>query len=284
MTLGEAYRRGRRVLERAGVESPGFDADCLFRKSFGLDRQSRVMKSGETAPQEQARRYEDMAAERAAGRPLQYILGKWPFFGMELCVGEGVLIPREETELLVSTAAELLRGAENPKIADLCAGTGAVGLGLASLFPGARVAAVERYEDAFRYLERNIRETGFSNVEPVRLDVLLPESARRFPNLDAVVSNPPYVEAGDLPALQPEVRREPATALDGGADGLLFYRAIARYWLPNLKPGGVAAVEVGEHQAEAVAGLFRAAGIGSLRIPRDFNGIARVVAGVRQKG
>lgn len=282
MTLGEVYRGGKHTLEQAGVDSSAFDADCLFRKAFGLDRQSRILRGGEPADPERAEQYGAMAAGRAAGRPLQYILGKWPFLGLELFVGEGVLIPREETELLVRAAADLLQGAKAPAVIDLCAGTGAVALGLASLLPAARVTAAEWYEAAFGYLEKNIRETGFQRVTPVRLDVLQPESALRFPRLDAVVSNPPYVEAGELSSLQREVRHEPATALDGGGDGLLFYRAIARYWLPNLRPGGAAAVEVGERQAEAVAALFGAAGIGAIQILRDFNGIKRVVAGIRE--
>lgn len=281
MTLGEVYRGGKHTLEQAGVDSSAFDADCLFQKAFGLDRQSRILHSGGPADPERAEQYGAMAAERAAGRPLQYILGKWPFLDLELFVGEGVLIPREETELLVHAAAELLQGTKAPAVIDLCAGTGAVALGLASLLPAARVTAAEWYEAAFGYLEKNIRETGFQRVTPVRLDVLQPESALRFPQLDAVVSNPPYVEAGELSSLQREVRHEPVTALDGGGDGLLFYRAIARYWLPNLRPGGVAAVEVGERQAEAAASLFRAAGIGAIRILRDFNGIKRVVAGIK---
>lgn len=282
MTLGEIYRQGKRALAQAGSEAPAFDADCLFQKAFGFDRQARVLQSGKEAEPRQADMYLHDIAERAAGRPLQYILGKWPFLNLTLCVGEGVLIPREETELLVHTAAQLLQGVPQPKIADLCSGTGAVALGLASLLPGAQVFAAEWYDGAFRFLEQNIREAGNSKVTPVRMDVLLEESAHRFQNLDAVVSNPPYVEAGELSALQPEVRREPRTALDGGADGLLFYRAIARCWLPNLKPGGAAAVEVGENQAGAVARLFQGAGIGEVQILRDFNGIERVVAGIRQ--
>lgn len=282
MTLGETYRWGKRALEGAGIESPAFDADCLFQKTFGLDRQSRILRGGEPADPQQAARYDALVRERAGGRPLQYILGRWSFLNLSLFVGEGVLIPREETELLVTAAAALLKNTESPAIVDLCAGTGAVALGLASLLPGAEITAAEWYGAAFSYLERNIRETGFSHVAPARLDVLLPESARRFPYLDAVVSNPPYVEEGELSSLQREVRREPETALSGGADGLLFYRAIARHWLPNLRPGGIAAVEVGERQAAAVAALFRAAGVGQIRILRDCNGIERVVAGIRE--
>jgi protein-(glutamine-N5) methyltransferase, release factor-specific len=281
MTLGELYRQGRQALVGAGNEAAAFDADCLFQKAFGLDRQARILRSAEPADGRLAEEYLKCIASRAGGRPLQYILGEWPFLDLTLRVGDGVLIPREETELLVHVAADLLRETPAPRMLDLCSGTGAVALGLASLIPGARVAAVEFYAEAYAYLTENIQRTGLQNVEPVRLDVLDAQSAQRFSGLDGIVSNPPYVCAGELPALQREVRREPPTALDGGEDGLLFYRAIAQYWLPRLKPGGFVAVEIGEGQAEEVSSLFRAAGVSKIRVEPDFNGIGRVVSGMR---
>ena len=134
---------------------------------------------------------------------------------------------------------------------------------------------------AFRFLEANVRRLASKAVHPVRLDVLSPESAAPFSGLDLVVSNPPYVEAGVIAGLQKEVQQEPRTALDGGEDGLVFYRAIAQLWVPRLKPGGVAAVEIGEEQAQAVTELFRDAGVREIEVRKDFNGLDRVVVGVR---
>jgi release factor glutamine methyltransferase len=281
MNIGEVYREGKRLLAQAGCDSPDFDAGCLFEKVFGLDRQQRIVQSYAEADVEKAERYLALARERAGGRPLQYILGEWPFLGMMLEVGEGVLIPREETELLVRTTAEMLKEKENPQIADLCAGTGAVALGLASLLPDARVKAVEKFPAAMRFLRRNIEKSGVSRVEAVSLDVFDADSAEGFPALDAVVSNPPYVRRGEIPTLQREVQHEPREALDGGVDGLVFYRAIAEIWLPKLKPGGVAAVEIGEGQAGDVAKLFSGA-LEEIHVVRDFNGIERVVSGTRR--
>ncbi|MDC0700802.1 peptide chain release factor N(5)-glutamine methyltransferase, partial [Blautia wexlerae] len=122
---------------------------------------------------------------------------------------------------------------------------------------------------------------GFTNVTPLQLDVLEPFSAAGLGALDAVVSNPPYVRAEEIPQLQAEVRREPRTALDGGADGLLFYRAIVDLWLPKLKPGGVAAVEIGEEQGGPVQELFERAGLEYVKVVKDFNGLDRVVVGSR---
>ena len=167
MTLEETYRAGRRELMEAGIESPAFDAVCIFEKYFGLDRQGLILRGREEAGEEASRAFFGSIRERAAGRPLQYILGVWPFLDMELAVGEGVLAPREETELLVREGAARLRrelpGAgdgEGLLIADLCSGSGAVALGLAGEFPAASVRAVERFPAAYSYLTENIRRTG----------------------------------------------------------------------------------------------------------------------------
>lgn len=281
MNLGEAYRAGKKLLEEAGNESPAFDAGCLFQKAFGLDRQQRILSSAQAANEEKTAAYLGMARERATGRPLQYILGEWPFLDFTLDVGEGVLVPREETELLVYTAAEWLKQVPNPKIIDLCSGSGAVALGLASLLTSARVFAAEKYPGALSYLRRNIQKTGIGRVTALEMDILDAESAREFSSFDGIVSNPPYVRKDEIGLLQTEVRQEPHEALDGGADGLEFYRAIAKIWLPKLKPGGVAAVEIGEGQAEDVRKLFGGA-LENLRVFRDFNGIERVAVGTRR--
>ena len=284
MTLRQTYQKGKTLLEKAGNETPAFDAICLFQKVFGLDRQQLIMRGTELADEEQSAGYLSLCAERAQGRPLQYILGEWPFLDFTLRVGEGVLVPREETELLVYTAAKHIRKkcveGERPRVIDLCGGSGAVALGIASLLPEAEVVCAELYEGAYHYLEENIRRLTAQSVKPMRLDVLSPEAAERFSKLDAVVSNPPYVEADTIAGLQKEVQYEPHTALDGGEDGLVFYRALARFWIPRLKPGGLAAVEIGEGQAQAVEELFRSVGVRDIEVQKDFNGFDRVVAGI----
>lgn len=281
MTLDELYRKGKALLLQAGNESPAFDAAFLFQKAFSIDRQAMLLHAQDQADTNSEKQYLLWITERAEKRPLQYIVGEWPFMDLHLFVGEGVLIPREETELLVYTAAELLNNRENPVVLDLCAGTGAVALGLASLLPNAKITAVELYDTAFDYLKKNIRRTGYQTVTPAQLDVLNPLSSQQFSSVDCILSNPPYINSGELASLQAEVQKEPPAALDGGSDGLVFYRAIASVWLPKLKKGGTAAVEIGEGQAEQVAALFAAAGLTAIQMKRDFNGIERVVAGTR---
>ena len=140
-TIAEIYREGVGILRGAGVESPSFDAVCLLEKAFGFTRQGLLLYGEQLAKAAQAAEFRRMVQERAAGRPLQYILGEWPFWDLTLRVGEGVLIPREDTETLVRTAADMLCGFSGPQVLDLCAGSGAVGLALARELRGRRYAA-----------------------------------------------------------------------------------------------------------------------------------------------
>lgn len=276
MTCDQWLERAAKRLKRAGCEDAAFDARCLLEDIGGVGRGGALLNRALSERQEAA--LETALKEREAGRPLQYILGCWDFLSLTLAVGEGVLIPRPETELLCETAAGLLRDCAAPAVLDLCAGSGCVGLGVASLLPGAAVTAVELSEEALPYLRRNCAAYPACNVTVCRGDVLAGAPADA-PLYDAILSNPPYIPSSDLPSLQREVRREPAMALDGAADGLLFYRAIAQSWLSCLKPGGFVAVEVGIGQAEAVAALFEAHGLEAVAIKQDLAGIDRVVVG-----
>lgn len=282
MTLSELYRSGKETLRKAGCDSPEFDAACLAEKAWGLDRQGLFLRGNREANPEEEASFLQMIRERAAHRPLQYILGSWPFMDMQLLVGEGVLAPREDTEVVVRAAASLLQNTGSPLYGiDLCGGTGAVALGLCSLVPGLRMDCVEWMPEAFAFLEQNTRRFGEGRVRPVRGDVLDARTAEAlFPHpVDVLISNPPYVRAGEIPGLQQEVQQEPHSALDGGQDGLVFYRAIADFWIPKVKPGGVVAVEIGEEQAEAVCQLFQKAGVTELCVHQDLAGLDRAVTG-----
>ena len=265
------------MLEAAGCDSTVFDASCMIEKLAGVSRGGLLLRSGDIAPRDLIEAVEAAAKQRAAGRPLQYILGEWDFLSLTLEVGEGVLIPRADTELLCETAAGRLEGVEAPRVLDLCAGSGCVGLGIASLCKGAAVTAVELSGQAFGYLKRNCTRYPGLNVLPVKADVL--KDFDQFGGgYDAILSNPPYIPTGDLPLLMREVKWEPAMALDGG-DGLVFYRMIADHWLDRLKEGGFCAVEVGIGQAEAVMEIFAGAGLRGVEVFRDLNRIKRVVIG-----
>lgn len=279
MTRRDWYTRAVSRLTDRGCEDAAFDAKCLLEDLGGLPRGHASDATPLT--DEQTATLARALDERAAGRPLQYILGEWDFLTLTLAVGEGVLIPRADTETLCEEAARRLAGLDSPRVLDLCAGSGCVGLGLASLYPSAQVTAVELSEEALPYLRRNVARYPQYAVTVKKANVL--RDADAFDGgFDAILSNPPYIPTGDLAGLMREVRHEPTMAFDGDEDGLLFYRAIAKRWLPKLKNGGVCAVEVGIGQAAEVAAMFKAAGLTDLHITRDLGGVERVVSGIKK--
>lgn len=282
MTYRELYIMAKNRLTEAGVDSPGFDAAALVEHFLGLSRPALALQGDETPTPQAEAAFLQGVLQRAERRPLQYILGRWPFMNLELKVGEGVLVPREDTAVLVEALAARLRDTPSPKGLDLCAGTGAASLGLCSLIPEAEAACVELDETAFGYLRENLRRYPGYRLRPVRGDVLAPDPLGQLPgqfsgDLDFIISNPPYIAAGELPTLQPEVQQEPALALDGGEDGLKFYRAIAKNWTGLLRPGGILAVEIGESQAQAVTEIFLQSGMTAPQVYRDLAELDRAV-------
>ena len=261
-------------LAEAGCEDAVFDARCLLEDLGGLPRGTAADDTSLTAEQESI--LATALSQREEGRPLQYILGQWEFLTLTLKVGEGVLIPRPDTELLCEAAAERLQGIHHPRALDLCAGSGCVGLGVASLKPDTAVTAVELSAEAWPYLTENIARYPAYAVTPCRGDVLADYDS--FEGVyDAILSNPPYIPTADLATLQREVQQEPCMALDGSSDGLQFYRVIAEHWCEKLTENGFCAVEVGIGQAADVAALFAAVGLEKTEILRDLGGVERVV-------
>ena len=278
MTGQTWLKQATATLTAAGCEDAAFDARCLLEDLGGLPRGYAPDDTALSSQQEAV--LEVALTRRAAGYPLQYILGNWDFLSLTLRVGEGVLIPRPDTECLCEEVARRLAGVSAPRVLDLCAGSGCVGLGIASLVPGAAVTAVELSEAALPYLRENVARYPELHVTVRRGDVLT-DCAALEGDWDAIVSNPPYIPTGDLPGLMREVRYEPTMALDGDEDGLKFYRVIAGEWSKKLRPGGLCAVEVGFDQAATVAALFRAAGLKEVTSVTDLGGVQRVVVGIK---
>lgn len=276
MTAGQLYRQLRQDLTAAGCDSPAFDARCLLEDIGGIPHGQLLLYADKPLDEQTVRRVFDAAHRRGNREPLQYILRQWDFLGLTLEVGDGVLIPRADTEVLAQTAARHLQQTGGVRVLDLCAGSGCVGLGVAWLYPQAQVTLAERYDAALYYLRKNIDRYPSLQATAVQADVLsAPCLSGRY---DVITANPPYIESGDLPSLQPEVQFEPVTALDGGSDGLLFYRAIAQHWLPLLAADGMMALEVGAGQAPAVSALLREKGCRTETVC-DAAGIERVVCG-----
>ena len=264
MTIREAIQTAQASLP-LGDDSQ-FDAMCLAEKAFGLNK-TELRLHGEQIinPDE----FFALVNRKAAGEPLQYILGEWEFYGLRFAVGPGVLIPRPETELLVEIALEHLCENNNAIVYDLCAGSGCVGLSVAHHCPGARVYLVELSDEAMPWLRKNAK--AYSNAEVIEADI---NSEFSIQNSQLILANPPYVKPSEIAGLSKEVLSEPRMALDGGADGLRFYRALVEKWLPRLAPGGLLACECGEGQAREIAAMFAPY---PTKIVKDFNGIERVV-------
>ena len=260
----------RRSLRQAGIEAATLEARELVCFAAGKDRATLlrdgllyVSPEGEEAAWALARR-------RLAGE----------FYGLPLDISESVLIPRPDTETLAEAAIGWLRQREAPRVLDLCAGSGCLGLAIASQAPGARVVLGELSDGALRVCRQNIRRNGLTGrVTAMQLDALRPP-VQRLGDFDCIVSNPPYIPSGDIPGLDVSVRDyEPHMALDGGADGLDFYRAICAHWRSVLHPGSRLCFEVGIGQADDVLRLMRSVGFGDLEILPDPAGIPRVVLG-----
>lgn len=270
----EALREVEARLTAAGCPDADFDAGELFRLVTGQD--ARLADMPLTA--EQAAKLEALTARRATREPLQYLCGSWPFLDFELAVGPGVLCPRADTEVVAEAAAQMLAGVQAPKVLDLCAGTGCLGLGVKRFCPEADVTCVEKSPEAFRYLKKNVVSAlKQGTARAVEGDLFtywqgLPEG-----ELDLIVSNPPYLTAAEMQQLQPEVAQEPAMALEAGEDGLVFYRALAEHYQNALRPGGALALEIGWQQREAVTALLAANGWVDIACRKDYGGNDRCI-------
>lgn len=275
--LRDAYLRCRDALRDGGIEDAAFEAQCMIEQLTGRDRAAQLAHGDE--PFEHQDALDKMIERRLDHEPLQYILGSWSFGGFDFAVGEGVLIPRDDTEVALGLCLDCLRGRRGAKAIDLCSGSGAIAVALQKR-TGCEMTAVELSDKAFYFLKKNIISNQAA-VTPVRGDVL--RCFADFPDgiFDLIVSNPPYIKTADLPTLQDEVRFEPRMALDGGESGYDFYEAILRDWTRKLKNGGAIVFELGEEQAATVASLMRAQGFRDIRTEKDFGGIQRAIIGIK---
>lgn len=254
-------------LKQNGFQSARFEAKEIVNCVLG-----ECLWDTEITP-EQLERIEKMLERRLKNEPLQYILGEWEFFGLPFKVGQGVLIPRQDTETLVETALPLITPDRN-RVFDLCAGSGCIGITLSKLGK-ADVTLFEKSEDALGYLKQNISLNGV-NVQALQYDVL----GKAFDKMaDMIVSNPPYIRTEVVKTLEPEVKCEPMMALDGGEDGLIFYRHIANEWKSCLTEGGYLIFEIGFDQGQEVCEILKNAGYKEVKCIKDLGNNDRVVIG-----
>lgn len=283
-TYNELYLHARSELKKAEIEGYTLEARLLASKAAEKSKEAFLRDLTLYTSAECEQRLEALLQRRLAGEPLAYITGDWEFYGLPMKVTPDVLIPRMDTEVLVDTALKALRGRKmDARILDLCCGSGCIGVALAHELPASHVLMVDISERALEVSRQNIRLNRVNRTATLRADALEkpPMSIGQF---DLIVSNPPYVASFDILTLDSSVRDyEPIGALDGGEDGLTFYRAIIHNWLRALRPGGLIMFEVGEDQAASVRALMREGGLQDVFSVQDTAGIDRVVVGRRPK-
>lgn len=274
MNITDWLRHAQGVLTETGCPDPEIDARWMAEDVLRMTRTDLKFEGErEVLPKELAR-LNAMLSRRAAGEPVQYILESADFMGLTFHVDRRVLIPRQDTETLVENALIALSGMAEPWVLDLCCGSGCIGLSLKSLCPRAQVTLTDVSRDALEVAKRNADQLG-CDVEIRHGDLYKAVGRDRF---DLIASNPPYIPHIELAQLQREVRHEPALALDGGRDGLDFYRRIAEDAARHLNPGGAIYLEAGIGQAEAILNLLRRhIRCADSGIIKDLNHIDRVV-------
>lgn len=277
MELKVCYDRIKGELAQAGIEAAGFEARQLLRQVTGLD-DAGLLLGEEQLSARQWEQLEALCQRRCAGYPLQYLLGEWEFYGLPFFVGEGVLIPRQDTETLCEWVIGHFSGRSGLKIMDLCTGSGCIAITLDQYLPGNQIWAMERSERAAEYCRRNISRH-HSGVRLLVEDALRPETQET--GFDLIVSNPPYLTGEEMRQLQREVAFEPQEALFAEENGLYFYRQLTRVWLSRLKPGGVLVYEVGAGQSREVCGILEHFGLDLIDTRQDLGGIERIVLGVK---
>lgn len=278
-TIAEALREGKQRLKAAGKESYAFEAELLLEKAAGMNRTALFLRGEESLSTEKWAVYEGFLQEREQGRPTQYILGEWEFMGLPFAVGEGVLIPRGDTEVLVETILEKQQTEGFRSILDIGTGSGCIPISLGRYGKFETILAVDISPKALGYAAKNAEKNNIA-VKFYESDLFQNVPQEWQGKLDAMVSNPPYIPKKDIAELMTEVKDfEPMNALDGGEDGLDFYRAIVAEGRAWLKDGGWLFFEIGYDQGDALRILLVEFGYTDIAIIQDLAGLDRVAIG-----
>ena len=280
ITYNDLYLDIRRQLRASGIEASTLEARELVCFGTGKTKEELSRDGRLYASPELEKTVRNLVDRHLAGEPVAYLIGEWEFYGLPLDISKDVLIPRPDTEVLAREAIGYLQTQGECRVLDLCAGSGCIGLAVASQTPGVRVVLGEYSDAALKICRQNIRRNGLSGrVVPIQADAL-EKPERTLGEFQCIISNPPYIPRADIAGLDASVREyEPHLALDGGEDGLDFYRAIAEKWKDALVPGGRLYFEVGIGQADEVLRIMRRQGFGDIQIVKDLNEIPRVVFG-----
>ncbi|MGN0521781.1 MAG: peptide chain release factor N(5)-glutamine methyltransferase [Eubacterium sp.] len=272
MTLKEAYNYGVYFLSCNGVDEADFKSLCLVCHLAGINNSEYQQHLDDEIIM---KRFADLLWRIKSGEPLQYVIGKWDFYESEFSVGKGVLIPRPETEELTELAVEKIKALGKCVVYDLCAGCGCIGISIAKACPDSLVYLLEKNADAMFYLLKNAE--GINNAKVIQCDI---NTVVELPKADVIISNPPYVKTADIENLQREVHFEPVMALDGGKDGLDFYRIINDNWTVMLKDNGYLFLEIGEEQGNDILSVLTS--FRDIKVIKDMYGNDRMVTAVKE--
>ena len=274
MNYREAFETGKGALAAAGIEEAELDARLLLEEICGTDRNTLLVHGDRNVTEEELAQYKEMLEKRSVHIPLQQIIGRQSFMGLDFYVDENVLIPRQDTELLVEEALKELH--DGMRILDMCTGSGCILLSLLKYSNDCEGIGADISEEALKVAERNRVQLGLENAAFIRSDLFEAVEGK----FDLLVSNPPYICSDVIDTLMPEVREhEPRQALDGSADGLHFYRRILAECRTYLKPGGMLLFETGYDQGEAVKRLMEENGFLEVEVKKDYGRLDRVVLG-----
>lgn len=280
-TYNNLYLDARKRLKAAGVEAAQLEARELVCFAAGKNREQFLRDMSLYASDEVEAKVAELMNRRLEGEPVAYLIGEWEFYGLPLDISRDVLIPRADTEVLAEQAILAARAAgEGARVLDLCAGSGCVGLAVAANAPQCRTVLADVSEEALKICRQNIRRNDLNaRVTCVQADARQAPSSVLW-DFDVIASNPPYIPTRDIDGLDSSVRDyEPHLALDGGDDGLDFYRDIAEKWRTALRLGGVLLFEVGIGQAADVEQILSRCGYEDIETFQDTGGIWRVVKG-----
>ena len=281
-TYNEIYLDIRRTLKESGVEQAQLEAVELMCAALGKRRAEVLRDLSLYAGEHMTQQVYGLLQRRLAGEPIAYIVGEWEFYGLTLTVNPDVLIPRPDTELLVERGILAVRDLPQARVLDLCTGSGCVGLALAYNCPQAQVVLADWSEKALEVARQNLLRCQLTDQVALVQANALEDPARELGDFDLILCNPPYIPRRVVEEeLDLSVRGyEPHMALDGGEDGLDFYRAITLHWKWALRSGGKLAFEIGYDQSQAVEQLMRERGFVQVRSFRDPGGHWRMVEGI----
>lgn len=284
MNVKELYLKAKKILAKSEISDASFEAAYLMEAVIGYDRSKMIVCGEEQVPSRYEEKLLNMAKRRAQGEPLQYVTGFWYFMDLPFVVGKGVLIPREDTQVCVDVCINRINSQPEREflVLDLCAGSGAISVAISKYCKNASVTAVEKSQEAYEYLLKNIY-LNQTSVKAVRGDVFHPENFLLDEKFDIIVSNPPYIKKEELPKLQREVQWEPAMALDGGESGLDFYSFITKNYMYFLNEGGMLVYELGEDQFLPVKKMMEDSGFENIGCCLDIGGTERAVFGTLKR-